>query len=61
MFYQDFVSNDPLLTVPHPDMENREFVLKPLDELCPWYLNPVTGKTVRQMLNDLKNKKEADQ
>ncbi len=61
LFYQDFVSNDPLLTVPHPDMENREFVLKPLDELCPWYLNPVTGKTVRQMLNDLKNKKEADQ
>ncbi len=61
LFYQDFVSNDPLLTVPHPDMENREFVLKPLDELCPWYLNPVTGKTVRGMLNDLKSRKEAEQ
>lgn len=55
IFYQDFVSNDPLLTVPHPDMENRDFVLKPLDELCPWYLNPVTGKTVRQMLKELEN------
>lgn len=55
LFYQDFVSNDPLLTVPHPDMENRDFVLKPLDELCPWYLNPVTGKTVRQMLKELEN------
>lgn len=56
LFYQDFVSSDPLLTVPHPDMENREFVLKPLDELCPWYVNPVTGKTVRQMLNELKGR-----
>lgn len=53
LFYQDFLSNDPALTVPHPDMENREFVLKPLDELCPWYFHPVTGKTVRQMLREL--------
>lgn len=57
LFYQDFVSNDPLLIVPHPDMENRDFVLKPLDELCPWYLNPVTGKTVRQMLEEFKRRK----
>lgn len=58
LFYQDFVSNDPVLTVPHPDMENRQFVLEPLDELCPWYFNPVTGKTVRQMLMELKAKEE---
>ena len=56
LFYQDFISNDPLLTVPHPDMENREFVLEPLNELCPWYFNPVTGRTVRQMLNDLRSR-----
>lgn len=60
LFYQDFVSNDPALTVPHPDMENREFVLEPLDELCPWYLNPVTGKTVRQMLKELSGSKPAE-
>lgn len=53
LFYQDFVSNDPLLTVPHPDMENRQFVLEPLNELCPEYFNPVTGKNVRQMLKEL--------
>ncbi len=54
LFYQDFVSGDPVLTVPHPDMANRAFVLEPLNELCPWYLHPVTGKSVRQMLEELK-------
>lgn len=58
LFYQDFVSNDPVLTLPHPDMENRKFVLEPLDELCPWYLNPVTGRTVRQMRKELEVKEE---
>lgn len=56
LFYEDFVSGDPVLTVPHPDMANREFVLKPLDELCPWQINPVNGKTVRQMLAELEEK-----
>lgn len=60
LFYEDFISNDPRLTVPHPDMENRRFVLEPLDELCPWYLNPVTGKTVRQMLRELMDKKSSE-
>lgn len=53
LFYEGFVSGDPVLTVPHPDMENRKFVLQPLDELCPWYRHPLTGKTVRQMLGEL--------
>lgn len=53
LFYQDFCSNDPALTVPHPDMQNRKFVLEPLNELCPWQHNPVTGKNVRQMYLEL--------
>ena len=61
LFYEDFVSNDPVLTVPHPDMENRLFVLEPLNELCPWYFNPVTGKSVRQMLRELKESEAASE
>lgn len=53
LFYQEFLSNDPALTVPHPDMQNRKFVLEPLNELCPWQYNPATGKNVRQMYLDL--------
>lgn len=59
LFYEDFVSGDPVLTVPHPDMANREFVLKPLEELCPWQVDPVSGKTVRQMLMELEEKSKS--
>lgn len=56
LFYEDFISDEPKLMVPHPDMQNREFVLKPLNELCPYYRNPVLGKSVRQMFTELENK-----
>ena len=61
LFYQDFVSNDVRLIVPNPDMANRRFVLEPLNELCPWHFNPVTGKSVRQMLVELEEKKDGGQ
>ncbi len=53
LFYEGFVSDDERLIVPHPDMSNRRFVLEPLDQLCPGYIHPLTGKTVRQMLKEL--------
>lgn len=53
LFFQDFVSDALELTVPHPDMENRRFVLEPLSRLCPYYIHPVTGKSVKQMLKEL--------
>ena len=57
LFYEDFVSDDPILTVPHPDMENREFVLKPLMELCPYQMHPVLSKSVKQMFLELTGEK----
>ncbi|MCM1126258.1 MAG: 2-amino-4-hydroxy-6-hydroxymethyldihydropteridine diphosphokinase [Lachnospiraceae bacterium] len=53
LFFEDYVSDDPALTVPHPDMENRRFVLEPLSALCPYYVHPLSGKTVKQMLKEL--------
>lgn len=53
LFYEDFVSDDPKLTVPHPDMQNRRFVLEPLNELCPYYVNYPLQKSVRTMLEEL--------
>ncbi len=35
LLYDDLVLNDEKLTIPHPDMRNREFVLKPLHEIAP--------------------------
>ena len=37
------------LQVPHPDMENRKFVLVPLRELAPDLVHPVNGMTVGEM------------
>lgn len=56
LFYEDVVSDIPRLMIPHPDMQNREFVLKPLAELCPYYRHPLTGETVMQMLKELTEK-----
>lgn len=53
IFYDDCVVDQEMLQIPHPDMENREFVLKPLAELAPYLRHPLNGKTVQRMLRDL--------
>ena len=53
IFYDELVTEDPKLLLPHPDMQNRRFVLEPLAELCPYKRHPVTGKTVKEMLEEL--------
>lgn len=55
LFYEDVILNDPKLLIPHRDMQNRRFVLEPLNELCPCLVNPMLQKTVYQMLQELAN------
>jgi 2-amino-4-hydroxy-6-hydroxymethyldihydropteridine diphosphokinase len=42
------------LIVPHPQLHRREFVLRPLCEIAPDWHVPPGGKTIRNLLNDLK-------
>lgn len=58
IFYDSLVIEEPKLLIPHPDMHNREFVLKPLAELCPHKRHPVTGRTVQEMLEQVSDEKE---
>ncbi len=53
LFYDDEIIGTERLVVPHPDMAARDFVLKPMAEIAPWKVHPVTGKTMARMLRDL--------
>ena len=46
------------LTVPHPLISQREFVLIPLTEVAPYWINPVSGKNSQEMLSILRHKIE---
>lgn len=41
------------LTLPHPRMHERRFVLEPLEEIAPGWRHPESGKTPREMLWEL--------
>lgn len=53
VFYDREVYESEDLVIPHIDMQNREFVLAPLAELCPNYRHPVLGLTVSELLKNL--------
>ncbi|RPI82712.1 MAG: 2-amino-4-hydroxy-6-hydroxymethyldihydropteridine diphosphokinase [Chloroflexi bacterium] len=50
LFYDDLVIETPELTIPHPNMAERSFVLVPLADLAPELFHPVIGKKIRDLL-----------
>ena len=50
LFYDDLVLDSPPLVIPHPRIPERAFVLVPLADLAPNLQHPVSGKTVRELL-----------
>jgi 2-amino-4-hydroxy-6-hydroxymethyldihydropteridine diphosphokinase len=53
LLYDGAVIDEPDLIVPHPRFRERRFVLAPLAEVAPDWIDPVTGKTVTALLAEL--------
>jgi 2-amino-4-hydroxy-6-hydroxymethyldihydropteridine diphosphokinase len=53
LLYGDVVMSTEELTLPHPEMQARRFVLEPLAEIAPEWIHPVLGVTVGTMLERL--------
>jgi 2-amino-4-hydroxy-6-hydroxymethyldihydropteridine diphosphokinase len=53
IFYGDMVFHDDGLEIPHPRMQERDFVLKPLCDLDDTVMHPVLKKTARELYDAL--------
>ena len=60
IFYENNIINTPMLIVPHALMHERNFVLRPLDEICPQFIHPVFKKNISELLEMCSDKLEVN-
>jgi 2-amino-4-hydroxy-6-hydroxymethyldihydropteridine diphosphokinase len=53
LFFGNEILDTPELTVPHPAMQQRRFVLQPLAEIAPAFMHPVLKRTMQELLDSL--------
>ncbi|ACO04140.1 MAG TPA: 2-amino-4-hydroxy-6-hydroxymethyldihydropteridine diphosphokinase [Persephonella sp.] len=56
LFYGDEIIEKRELTIPHPRLHERDFVLKPLIDIDPDFVHPIFNKSLRDIYEDLKER-----
>lgn len=56
LFYDNRILHSDRLTIPHPLLAERDFVLNPLVEILPDWIHPESGKTIRELHKQLLEK-----
>lgn len=51
LFHGSTILSSEQLTIPHPALRERRFVLEPLAEVAPGMIDPVSGKSIRELLD----------
>lgn len=52
LFYEDLILNTDFLTLPHPRIAERKFVLKPLQDIAADFIHPKTHKSIEDLLQE---------
>ena len=53
LFFNDAIISSIFLCLPHPEIQNRDFVLRPLKDIDPIFIHPVFKKNVKTLLEEL--------
>lgn len=56
VYYDTIVQTDSNLTIPHPKLQERLFVLKPLADIAPQFYHPILKKDTRNLIQECKDK-----
>lgn len=56
LLYDDITIHTEKLTIPHPLIQERKFVLQPLSEIAPELIHPVLNKPIKDLLEELEKK-----
>ena len=58
LLYHGDIIDLPELKVPHLDMQNRDFVLRPLAQIAPAAVHPILGKKIEQLWDELQEREK---